>query len=125
MPQQTLALSAPVDRDLQLWFEPWAEHLTVPAGATVEMHANSRVPGQLHIEEAGERTVVLGWGGSTLRVMMGPRTLKYFDQPAPDFMDRESFNLLFAPPPGRDAARKTPAPQAAAKPQPWWRFWGR
>ncbi|XHS79757.1 hypothetical protein ACFJGW_07195 [Burkholderiaceae bacterium UC74_6] len=125
MPQQSLALSAPADRDLQLWFEPWAEHLIVPAGATVELHANSRVAGQLHIEEAGGRTVVLGWGGSTLRVMMGPRTLKSFDQPAPDFMDRESFDLLFAPPPGRDATRKTPAPAPAAKPRPWWQFWAR
>ena len=125
MPQQSLALSAPDDRDLQLWFEPWAEHLIVPAGATIELHANSRVAGQLHIEEAGERTVVLGWGGSTLRVMMGPRTLKSFDQPAPDFMDRASFDLLFAPPPGRDAARKTAAPTVAKPPRPWWQFWAR
>jgi len=126
MPQQSLALSAPADRDLQLWFEPWAEDLTVPAGATVELFANSRVAGQLHIEEKSDRTVVLGWGGSTLRVMMGPRTLKSFDQPAPDFMDRESFDLLFAPPPARDAARKTPPPTLpAAKPRPWWQFWAR
>jgi hypothetical protein len=127
MPQQSLALSAPADRALQLWFEPWAEGLTVPAGATVELHANSRVPGQLTVEEAAGRTVVLGWGGCTLRALLGGKIVLSFDQPAPDFLDRASFDLLFAPPPGRANASSAPAaPQPAAPPRrSWWRLWAR
>jgi len=123
MPQQALTLNAPPDRALELWFEPWAEGLAVPAGSVVELHANSRVAGQLQVEEVGGRTVVLGWGGSTLRVMMDGRLVLTFDQQAPDFFDRESFNLLFAPRPARSNA---PAPsQTAVKTRPWWQFWAK
>ena len=123
MPQQALTLNAPADRALQLWFEPWAEGLTLPAGSAVELHANSRVAGQLQVEEVGERTVVFGWGGSTLRVMMDGRIALTFDQQAPDFFDREAFNLLFAPRPARSAPR--PEQPAAGKARPWWQFWAK
>ncbi|MBV8500974.1 MAG: hypothetical protein JO006_04585 [Paucibacter sp.] len=124
MPKQSLALTAPADRALQLWFEPWAEDFTVPAGALVELHANSRVAGQLMFEEQEGRTVVYGWGGSTLRLMLDGRIVKSFDEPAPDFMDRESFGLLFAPPPAYGAARPSPTP-APAKLRRWWQFWAK
>ncbi len=120
MPQQALTLTAPADGALDLWFEPWAEGLAVPAGSVVELHANSRVAGRLQVEEVGGRTVVFGWGGSTLRVILDGKIALTFDQQAPDFFDRDSFNLLFAPRPARSA---TVPVQPVAKARPWWQFW--
>ncbi|MBV8500815.1 MAG: hypothetical protein JO006_03775, partial [Paucibacter sp.] len=47
MPQHALTLNAPADRALSLWFEPWGEGYALPAGAAAELHANSRLPGEL------------------------------------------------------------------------------
>jgi len=120
MPQHALTLRAPADRALPLWFEPWGEGYALQAGAEAELHANSRLPGALCVDEQAERTVVYGWGGSTLRVFVAGLIVASFEQPVPAGMDRESIDSMFRPASG-DVGRR-PAPPVA---KPWWRFWAR
>ena len=120
MPQHALTLRAPVDRALPLWFEPWGEGYALPAGAEAELHANSRLPGELSVDQQAERTVVYGWGGSTLRVFVAGLIVASFDQPVPAGMDRDSIDSVFRPAPA--AQKRAQAPAASAR--PWWRFWG-
>jgi len=120
MPQHALTLRAPADSALSLWFEPWGEGYVLAAGAEAELHANSRLVGELSVDVQSERVVVYGWGGSTLRVFVGGLIVASFDQPVPPGMDRASIDMMFRPASGE--ARRAPAPAAPAR--PWWRFWG-
>jgi hypothetical protein len=76
-------LTAPTDRMLYLWFEPWADGLGFPAGSEVELRGASPVDGELEIVVSEERTAVYGWPGSTLDVLVAGEMVRSFDIAVP------------------------------------------
>jgi hypothetical protein len=121
MHEHVVRLRAPADRQLFLWFEPWAEGLAFPANMEIALHGISPLPGELELDETEERTAVYGWSGSTLRVIVDGEVVSAFDQAVPDVLSRlstkETTTMLFGAPPVPDAVERAPAKA------PWWRFW--
>ncbi|WP_144007093.1 hypothetical protein [Pelomonas sp. KK5] len=115
-------LQTPRDRMLHLWFEPWAEGLAFPPETSVELRAESTLPGKLELDETPERTAVYGWAGSTLRVFTDGQLVQSFDQAVPEILARlstkEGISMLFGEPP-----TPTPAEGAGWRKRPWWRLW--
>ena len=99
MNQNVIHLSADTEKPLFLWFEPWADGVAFPAGSEIEIRAESELPGQLELEADSERTVVYGWGGATLDVLVNGNMVKSYDTPAPDFMNSNWVKMIFGPPP--------------------------
>ena len=122
MYEHVVALQAPGDRMLHLWFEPWAEGLGFPAGMAIELRASSLREGQLEIDRTDERTAVYGWPGSTLRVVVNGEVVHSFDQAVPDIVTslsvKETVSMLFGPP-----QLPTPEEGASTRKRAWWRFW--
>ena len=116
-------LQSPADESLNVWFEPWAEGVTLPPGTTVELRATAPKVGRLEIEHQQNGAVVYGWPGSTLQVFAGGEVAWSSCSPCPELpagMDlREFTSFMFGPPPTQSAV----AGETAVK-RPWWKFWG-
>ena len=121
---QAQELKAPSDRMLYVWFEPWAEGLSFPPNMTVQLVAQSTVEGQLEIVVTPERTIVYGWRGCTLQVLVGGELVEDFTIAVPDTESaltmRESMELLFG-----DAPIPTIEEGSQWRKRPWWKFWAK
>jgi hypothetical protein len=118
MHEQIVDLHAPHDHALYLWFEPWAEGLSFPAGTRIQLIAKSSVPGELEVAETPESTAIYGWSRSTLQVLVANTVVLSFDQPVPDMLDRKNVTMLFGAPPV-----PTTKERARYQKPAWWRFW--
>ena len=103
-------LSAPKNAALYVWFEPWAEGLGFAPGMTIELHAESVNEGRLEIDASAERTVIYGWPGCTLKVIVEGETVEAFDQAVPDVLSslstKETVQMLFGTPPVPNAEER-------------------
>lgn len=113
-------LTAPSDRMLHLWIEPWAQGLAFPANTTVELHGTSPLPGELELDESEECTAVYGWAGSTLRLLVDGEVVESFNQAVPAALTRSNISMLFGAPPVPTAAEG-----AFVKKSPWWKWWAK
>ena len=69
---------------MSVWFEPWAEELTLPPGEGFKLVAAAPQPGQLEIDHGDSLVIVYGWPGSTIAVYLGDTLIRDFDIPFPD-----------------------------------------
>ena len=97
-------LQAPPDESLNLWFEPWAEGMTLPPGMMVELQATSTTEGRLIMENQGQGVAVYAWPGCTLKVVAHGEVVRDFSIPVPEMlppgMDMKTFvGFLFGSPP--------------------------
>jgi hypothetical protein len=51
-------LTAPLDRPLRLWIEPWANEREFPPGTVVTLRASSPQEGRIEVQEATDATGV-------------------------------------------------------------------
>jgi hypothetical protein len=119
------SLRAPPDHPLNVWFEPWADGLTLPPGTMLELRAAANREGRLEIVRQEQGVAVYSWPGSTLRVFVAEELVRDFSMPVPDIpvgMDMKGFvGLLFGPAPtAGEPSHPQPPPW-----KPWWRFWER
>ena len=117
-------LQAPPDQPLNIWFEPWAEIVTLSPGGLAELRASAPTQGRLVIDREEQGVVVYGWPGCTLKVLVGGEVARDFSIPIPELppgMDMKGFaEFMFGPPPTPGQSLRTPPQQQ----RPWWRFWG-
>ena len=96
-------LQAPPDQSLNLWFEPWAEGVTLSPGMAIELRASAPEEGRLQIDQQQHGIAVYGWPGCTLKVVVGGEVALNFIVPVPELpphMDMKQFTgFLFGPPP--------------------------
>jgi hypothetical protein len=96
-------LQAPPDQSLNLWFEPWADGLTLPPGLVVELRATAPAEGRLEIDWQERGVAVYGWPGCTLKVVIGGEVVRDFSIPFPELppgMNVKGFvGFMFGPPP--------------------------
>jgi hypothetical protein len=118
MYERTLKLTAPQDRALYLWFEPWAEGWAFPPGSAIELRAQSDVRGELEVEETVERTAIYAWPGSTLRALANGAEVISFDLPVPPGLTRDKVEMLFG-----EAPSPTVEEGLNVASRPWWKFW--
>ena len=100
-------LTAPSDRSLYLWFEPWGDGRQIPAGCEVEVRARSSVRGELELDVADDRTVVYAWPGSTLEIFVNGKWADAFDvafpSTPPGMSTKEFTSMMFGGPPRPEA----------------------
>jgi hypothetical protein len=115
-------LQASPDVPLNVWFEPWAEGLTFPAGTVVELKATAPAEGPLEIDRQERAVAVYGWPSCTLQVVIRGEVARDFSIPVPELppgMDMKGFvAFMFGPPPLAGAPVHVPPPKRR-----WWRFW--
>lgn len=116
-------LQAPPDQPLNVWFEPWADGLTLSPGAVAELRATAPNEGRLDVERQEDGVAVYGWPGCTLKVLVGGEVARDFGVPCfglPPGVDMKGFvGLMFGPPPAQGVS----APATRSK-RPWWKVWG-
>jgi hypothetical protein len=116
-------LKAPSDQPLNVWFEPWAEGVTLSPGTVLELRATAPAEGRLETDRHEQGVVVFGWPGCTLKVLVGGEVARDFSIPVlelPPGMDTKGFvAFMFGAPPKAGQ----PVPPFPLK-QPWWRFGG-
>lgn len=81
--EDTKTLTAPPDRPLRLWIEPWADEREVPPGSVVTLRAKSPHGGRIETVEAADAIWIYGWPGSTLEVLVGSERVVLVDNPPP------------------------------------------
>ena len=110
MHKTTHLLSNDSEQPLTVWFEPWADELTIAPHSQFRLEARSEQHGDLEIDYLPHRIVVYGWAGSTLQIFNGSELVRDFDVPFPDLplgMSVKAFiQLLFGdqPPPAEGKA---------------------
>jgi hypothetical protein len=96
-------LRAPADQSVNLWFEPWAEGVTLSPGMAIELRASAPEEGRLQIVQQEHGIAVYCWLGCTLKVVVGGEVALDFSVPVPELpphMDMKQFTgFLFGPPP--------------------------
>ncbi len=81
--EDTKTLTAPPDRPLRLWIEPWAAERQFPPGSVVILRAQSPREGRIEVVAAADATWIYGWPGSTLEILVGGEQVAIFDNPPP------------------------------------------
>lgn len=81
--EDTKTLTAPPDRPLRLWIEPWADEREFPPGTVVTLRARSPHEGHLEVAPADDATWIYGWHGATLELLVGGGQIALFDNPPP------------------------------------------
>jgi hypothetical protein len=69
--EDTQTLTAPPDRSLRLWIEPWGDEREFPRGTVVTLQVRSPHEGRLEVVAADDATWVYGWQGATLEFLVG------------------------------------------------------
>jgi hypothetical protein len=74
-PTQTITYRNRTGGRLLIVLEAWAEQYWIEAGAQVEIHARSGVPGHLELEHTDGGLIIYGWQGSVVSIIRDGKEL--------------------------------------------------
>lgn len=64
----SLSISNLRDKEIIFHLEPWGEQISMPIGATFQIIAEAKKPGEVEIQYEEDNIIVWGWEGSVLNV---------------------------------------------------------
>ncbi len=81
--QQTVRVTNPHRRPIELWVEPWGDLHQIAPGESVDLTFRAAAPGLVEVQAEDDKVIVFGWPGSTVALHKGGELIEDYDNPVP------------------------------------------